>query len=128
MAAPSSIRRRIRRGDACLRHHHPQTRGSEYPAVVVPILSQHYTMLQRNLVDTGITRGKRLVVLIGAKESARHGRAQQPRPSPLVEIAGATGRAGQLAVLVEEAAAGLEIQVISGRQGDAFGLGELARS
>ena len=43
-----------------------KSQGSEYPAVVMPVLSQHYIMLQRNLVYTGITRGKRLVVLVGA--------------------------------------------------------------
>ena len=42
-----------------------KSQGSEYPAVVIPILTQHYTMLQRNLLYTGITRGKRLVVLVG---------------------------------------------------------------
>jgi exodeoxyribonuclease V alpha subunit len=46
-----------------------KSQGSEYPAVVVPILTQHYTMLQRNLVYTGITRGKRLVVLVGQKKA-----------------------------------------------------------
>jgi exodeoxyribonuclease V alpha subunit len=35
--------------------------------VVIPILTQHYAMLQRNLLYTGVTRGKRLVVLVGQK-------------------------------------------------------------
>lgn len=39
------------------------------PAVVIPILTQHYIMLQRNLIYTGITRGKNLVVIIGTKKS-----------------------------------------------------------
>jgi exodeoxyribonuclease V alpha subunit len=43
--------------------------GSEYPAVVVPITTQHYLMLQRNLVYTGVTRGKRLVVLVGERRA-----------------------------------------------------------
>jgi exodeoxyribonuclease V alpha subunit len=34
--------------------------GSEYPAVVIPVMMQHYAMLQRNLLCTGVTRGKRL--------------------------------------------------------------------
>ena len=38
-----------------------KSQGSEYPAVVIPVLTQHYAMLQRNLLYTGITRGKRLV-------------------------------------------------------------------
>ncbi len=46
-----------------------KSQGSEYPAVVMPILTQHYAMLQRNLLYTGITRGKRLVVLVGQKKA-----------------------------------------------------------
>jgi len=42
-----------------------KSQGSEYPAVVLPLLAQHYVLLQRNLLYTGITRGKRLVVLVG---------------------------------------------------------------
>ncbi len=42
-----------------------KSQGSEYPAVVIPIMMQHYMLLQRNLVYTGLTRGKKLVVLIG---------------------------------------------------------------
>jgi exodeoxyribonuclease V alpha subunit len=38
--------------------------GSEYPAVIIPILTQHFVMLSRNLLYTAVTRGKRLVVLI----------------------------------------------------------------
>ena len=45
-----------------------KSQGSEYPAVVVPVLTQHYPMLQRNLLYTGITRGKRLLVLVGQKK------------------------------------------------------------
>jgi len=46
-----------------------KSQGSEYPAVVVPILTQHYVMLQRNLLYTAITRGKKLVVLVGSKRA-----------------------------------------------------------
>ncbi len=46
-----------------------KSQGSEYPAVVIPISLQHYTMLQRNLLYTAVTRGKKLVVLI-AEEKA----------------------------------------------------------
>jgi exodeoxyribonuclease V alpha subunit len=42
-----------------------KSQGSEYPAVVIPVLTRHYAMLQRNLLYTGVTRGKRLVVLVG---------------------------------------------------------------
>ena len=51
---------------ACTIH---KSQGSEYPAVVIPLLTQHYAMLQRNLVYTGITRGKQLVVLVGQKKA-----------------------------------------------------------
>jgi len=46
-----------------------KSQGSEYPAVVIPVLTQHYAMLQRNLLYTGITRGKKLVVLVGQKKA-----------------------------------------------------------
>jgi exodeoxyribonuclease V alpha subunit len=46
---------------------------------------QHYTMLQRNLLYTGVTRGKRLVVLVGAEEGGCHRGSQRLRSPPLVE-------------------------------------------
>lgn len=46
-----------------------RSQGSEYPAVVVPILTQHFVMLQRNLLYTAITRGKKLVVLVGSRKA-----------------------------------------------------------
>ncbi|MGE3280032.1 MAG: ATP-dependent RecD-like DNA helicase [Alphaproteobacteria bacterium] len=46
-----------------------KSQGSEYPAVVIPMLTQHYVMLQRNLLYTGVTRGKRLVVLVGQNKA-----------------------------------------------------------
>jgi exodeoxyribonuclease V alpha subunit len=46
-----------------------KSQGSEYPAVIIPVLTQHYAMLQRNLLYTGVTRGKRLVVLVGQKKA-----------------------------------------------------------
>ena len=46
-----------------------KSQGSEYPAVVIPVLTQHYAMLQRNLLYTGVTRGKQLVVLVGQKKA-----------------------------------------------------------
>jgi exodeoxyribonuclease V alpha subunit len=46
-----------------------KSQGSEYPAVVIPVLTQHYPMLQRNLLYTGVTRGKKLVVLVGQKKA-----------------------------------------------------------
>jgi exodeoxyribonuclease V alpha subunit len=46
-----------------------KSQGSEYPVVVLPLLTQHYMMLQRNLLYTGITRAKKLVVLVGSKKA-----------------------------------------------------------
>src|SRR5829696_9202558 len=46
-----------------------KSQGSEYPAVVIPLTTQHYPMLQRNLVYTAVTRGRRLVVLVGQKKA-----------------------------------------------------------
>jgi exodeoxyribonuclease V alpha subunit len=46
-----------------------KSQGSEYPAVVIPLSTQHYPMLQRNLVYTGVTRGERLVVLVGQRKA-----------------------------------------------------------
>ena len=46
-----------------------KSQGSEYPAVIIPVLTQHYVMLQRNLLYTGVTRGKKLVVLVGQKKA-----------------------------------------------------------
>ena len=46
-----------------------KSQGSEYPAVVIPVMNQHYVMLQRNLLYTGVTRGKRLVVIVGTKKA-----------------------------------------------------------
>ena len=51
---------------ACSVH---KSQGSEYPAVVVPLHTQHYMMLQRNLLYTAITRGKKLVVVLGSKKA-----------------------------------------------------------
>ena len=55
-------------GYACSVH---KAQGSEYPAVVLPLHTQHYPMLQRNLLYTGITRVKRLVVLVGSRRALK---------------------------------------------------------
>ncbi len=47
-----------------------KAQGSEYPAVVIPLSTQHYAMLARNLLYTGLTRGKRLVVLVGQHQTS----------------------------------------------------------
>ena len=46
-----------------------KSQGSEYPVVVIPVVTQHYTMLHRNLIYTGVTRGKRLVVMLGQRRA-----------------------------------------------------------
>lgn len=46
-----------------------KSQGSEYPAVVITLATQHYTMLARNLVYTAVTRGKRLVVIVGQRRA-----------------------------------------------------------
>ena len=46
-----------------------KSQGSEYPVVIMPILTQHYLMLKRNLLYTGITRAKRLMILVGTKKA-----------------------------------------------------------
>jgi exodeoxyribonuclease V alpha subunit len=51
---------------ACTIH---KSQGSEYPAVIVVLHTQHYQMLKRNLVYTGMTRGKRLVVMVGSQKA-----------------------------------------------------------
>jgi exodeoxyribonuclease V alpha subunit len=48
-----------------------KSQGSEYPAVIVPVHTQHYVMLQRSLLYTAVTRGKKLVVLIGSRKALR---------------------------------------------------------
>ena len=61
-----------------------KSQGSEYPAIVIPIMTQHYAMLQRNLLYTGVTRGKRLVVIVAKRK---------PSPSPFAtRQAGVAGR------------------------------------
>jgi exodeoxyribonuclease V alpha subunit len=66
-----------------------KAQGSEYLAVVVPVTTQHYTMLQRNLIYTAITRGRRLVVLVGQRRAlaiAVRGRSQGNRYTRLADL------------------------------------------
>ncbi len=46
-----------------------KSQGSEYPVVVIPISMQHYVMLKKNLLYTAVTRGKKLVILVGQKKA-----------------------------------------------------------
>lgn len=65
-----------------------KSQGAEYPAVVIPLMTQHYAMLARNLLYTGITRGRKLVVLVGQRRAlaiaVRNGNARR-RWSKLAE-------------------------------------------
>jgi exodeoxyribonuclease V alpha subunit len=68
-----------------------KSQGSEYPAVVIPVATQHYAMLQRNLLYTAMTRGKRLVVLVGQRKAvaiAVRGTQGRRRWSKLRELLG----------------------------------------
>ena len=63
-----------------------KSQGSEYPAVIIPILTQHYVLLQRNLIYTAVTRGKNLVVMVGSSKAlaiAVHDNKTQKRYSHL---------------------------------------------
>lgn len=63
-----------------------KSQGSEYPVVVLPLATQHYMLLAKNLLYTGVTRGKRLVVLIGQKKAVKmavEDRNHKPRLSDL---------------------------------------------
>ena len=46
-----------------------KSQGSEYPAVVVPLTTAHYPLLQRNLIYTAVTRGRNLVVMVGSRKA-----------------------------------------------------------
>ena len=46
-----------------------KSQGSEYPVVILPILTQHYILLQRNLIYTAVTRGRQLVVMVGSRKA-----------------------------------------------------------
>ena len=46
-----------------------KSQGSEYPIVVIPVLMTHYVMLQRNLIYTGVTKAKKVLVIVGTKKA-----------------------------------------------------------
>jgi exodeoxyribonuclease V alpha subunit len=50
-----------------------KSQGSEYPAVVIPVMTQHYVLLQRNLIYTAVTRGRKLVVMVGTRKALAMG-------------------------------------------------------
>ena len=74
-----------------------KSQGSEFPAVVIPLATQHYLLLQRNLVYTGITRGKKLVVLIGQRKALAMAVQEQQDGEPVFRAAGAAQVTQQVA-------------------------------
>ena len=68
-----------------------KSQGSEYPAVVMPMMMQHYMMLRRNLLYTGITRGRKLVVLVGQKQAVGMAVKGDGRDATVVKIGGVDG-------------------------------------
>jgi exodeoxyribonuclease V alpha subunit len=73
-----------------------KSQGSEYPAVVIPVLTQHYAMLQRTLLYTGVTRGKQLVVLVGQKKAVAIAVRKRLRQAAMVEVGRMAGLASFL--------------------------------
>ena len=75
-----------------------KSQGSEFPAVVIPLATQHYMLLQRNLIYTGVTRGKKLVVVIGQKKAlgiaVRNDRPQRRYSGLLDSLKGKRGTEG----------------------------------
>jgi exodeoxyribonuclease V alpha subunit len=69
---------------ACTVH---KSQGSEYPAVVVPLLTSHFVMLSKNLVYTAVTRGKRLVVLVSDPRALRLALAEDRREARATKLA-----------------------------------------
>ena len=71
-----------------------KSQGSEFPVVVIPLAMQQYLLLQRNLIYTGITRGKKLVVLVGQRKAlamaVRNNRTEQRFSGLLARLTGAT--------------------------------------
>jgi exodeoxyribonuclease V alpha subunit len=48
-----------------------KSQGSEYPVIILPMVTQHYIMLQRNLLYTALTRARRMVILVGSAKAVR---------------------------------------------------------
>ncbi len=64
-----------------------KSQGSEYPCVILPLHTQHYVMLQRNLLYTGITRGRKLVLLIGPTTAVRMAVQQSDSGARITQLA-----------------------------------------
>jgi hypothetical protein len=68
-----------------------KSQGSEYPCVVIPLLTQHYILLQRHLLYTAITRGKRLVIVVGSKKSFGHRCEERQDPEAVYVVEESVG-------------------------------------
>ena len=87
-ARHASIHRHRGRGFVAYATTIHKSQGSEYPVVIIPLLMTHFVMLQRNLVYTGITRAKRLCILVGTTKAlayAIHNQTVQKRNTRLKE-------------------------------------------
>ena len=73
-----------------------KSQGSEYPAVVLPVMTQHYILLQRNLIYTAVTRAKRLIVLIGTKKALAIGIRNNKTQTRHTALAGTVSRGAEL--------------------------------
>jgi exodeoxyribonuclease V alpha subunit len=72
-----------------------KSQGSEFPCVVIPIHTQHYMMLQRNLLYTAVTRGKRLVVVVGTKKALAMAVRRQDTARRYTALRGRLGKSAQ---------------------------------
>jgi len=64
-----------------------KAQGSEYPAVVIPLHTQHYVMLHRRLLYTAVTRGKQLIVLVGSRRALAIALGNQTAPPRNTQLA-----------------------------------------
>ncbi len=71
-----------------------KSQGSEYPAVVIPLAMQHYTLLERNLIYTSVTRGKKLVIIIGQPKALGMAVKNQKSNKRLTKLAIRTSQRG----------------------------------
>ncbi len=57
-----------------------KAQGSQYPVAIIPVLTQHYILLQRSLTYTAVTRGRKLVVMVGSKKAiaVKNNKTQMP--------------------------------------------------
>ncbi len=83
-----------------------KSQGSAYPAVVIPLATQHYLLLERNLLYTGVTRGRKLVVIVGQRKAlamARpYGTVGETADPACRAVIGATGLTSPFATLLTD--------------------------